>query len=108
MILSLSILKAKLLNTTEILLSAIARAAHTVTELGTQEFFQVASIETFLEQIRLTPNFRNALAEITRGVTGEKALEIQQIWPTPRHLVDAYLALEPKERENSVPKNFSK
>jgi hypothetical protein len=21
----------------------------------------------------------------TRGVTGEKALEIQQIWPTPRH-----------------------
>jgi hypothetical protein len=30
----------------------------------------------------------------TRGVTGEKALEIQQIWPTPRHLVDAYLALK--------------
>lgn len=38
----------------------------------------------------------------TRGVTGEKALEIQQIWPTPRHLVEAYMALEPKERETMV------
>jgi crossover junction endonuclease MUS81 len=35
----------------------------------------------------------------TRGVTGERALEIQQIWPTPRHLVEAYMALEPKERD---------
>ena len=38
----------------------------------------------------------------TRGVTGEKALEIQQIWPTPRHLMEAYMALEPKERESMV------
>jgi crossover junction endonuclease MUS81 len=38
----------------------------------------------------------------TRGVTGEKALEIQQIWPTPRHLIEAYMALEPKERETMV------
>jgi crossover junction endonuclease MUS81 len=38
----------------------------------------------------------------TRGVTGEKALEIQQIWPTPRHLIEAYMALEPKEREAMV------
>lgn len=37
-----------------------------------------------------------------RGVTGEKALEIQQIWPTPRHLIEAYMALEPKERETMI------
>ena len=43
----------------------------------------------------------------TRGVTGEKALEIQQIWPTPRHLVDAYLALEPKERETMIATRMS-
>ncbi|CAI7576659.1 unnamed protein product [Penicillium discolor] len=43
----------------------------------------------------------------TRGVTGEKALEIQQIWPTPRHLVDAYMALEPKERETMVSTRMS-
>ncbi|KAJ6083041.1 hypothetical protein N7467_007176 [Penicillium canescens] len=38
----------------------------------------------------------------TRGVTGEKALEIQQIWPTPRHLVEAYMALEPSARDTMV------
>ncbi|CAG8124290.1 unnamed protein product [Penicillium salamii] len=38
----------------------------------------------------------------TRGVTGEKALEIQQIWPTPRHLMEAYAALEPKQRETMI------
>jgi crossover junction endonuclease MUS81 len=38
----------------------------------------------------------------TRGVTGEKALEIQQIWPTPRHLVEAYMALEPSARETMI------
>ncbi|CAG7923729.1 unnamed protein product [Penicillium olsonii] len=38
----------------------------------------------------------------TRGVTGEKALEIQQIWPTPRHLMEAYAALDPKERETMI------
>ncbi|KAJ5239986.1 DNA-directed DNA polymerase family X beta-like N-terminal [Penicillium chermesinum] len=38
----------------------------------------------------------------TRGVTGEKALEIQRRWPTPRHLVEAYMALEPKDREGMV------
>ncbi|KGO44184.1 DNA-directed DNA polymerase, family X, beta-like, N-terminal [Penicillium expansum] len=43
----------------------------------------------------------------TRGVTGEKALEIQQIWPTPRHLVDAYMALEPKERETMIASRMS-
>ena len=43
----------------------------------------------------------------TRGVTGEKALEIQQIWPTPRHLVDAYMALEPKERETMIATRMS-
>jgi crossover junction endonuclease MUS81 len=34
-----------------------------------------------------------------RGLTGERALEIQKRWPTPRHLVEAYMALEPSERE---------
>ncbi|KAI1837778.1 hypothetical protein DTO013E5_1644 [Penicillium roqueforti] len=43
----------------------------------------------------------------TRGVTGEKALEIQQIWPTPRHLVDAYMALESKEREMMIATRMS-
>lgn len=38
----------------------------------------------------------------TRGVTGEKALEIQRRWPTPRHFVEAYMALEPKDRETMV------
>ncbi|KAJ5293758.1 hypothetical protein PENANT_c002G07999 [Penicillium antarcticum] len=38
----------------------------------------------------------------TRGVTGEKALEIQQIWPTPRHLIEAYMALEPSARETMI------
>ncbi|KAL2706295.1 hypothetical protein AAEP93_001545 [Penicillium crustosum] len=43
----------------------------------------------------------------TRGVTGEKALEIQQIWPTPRHLIDAYMALDPKERETMIATRMS-
>ncbi|KAJ5105874.1 hypothetical protein NUU61_003221 [Penicillium alfredii] len=38
----------------------------------------------------------------TRGVTGEKALEIQRRWQTPRQLVEAYMALEPKDREVMV------
>ncbi|KAJ5333620.1 uncharacterized protein N7506_007403 [Penicillium brevicompactum] len=38
----------------------------------------------------------------TRGVTGEKALEIQQIWPTPRHLMEAYASLDPKERDSMI------
>lgn len=38
----------------------------------------------------------------TRGVTGDKALEIQRRWQTPRQLVEAYMALEPKDREVMV------
>lgn len=38
----------------------------------------------------------------TRGVTGEKALEIQRRWRTPRELVEAYMALEPKDRDTMV------
>ncbi|KAJ5390438.1 Crossover junction endonuclease mus81 [Penicillium cataractarum] len=34
-----------------------------------------------------------------RQVTGERAMAIQRLWPTPRHLVEAYMALEPSERE---------
>lgn len=38
----------------------------------------------------------------TRGVTGEKALEIQRHWQTPRKLVEAYMALDPKDRDAMV------
>lgn len=38
----------------------------------------------------------------TRGITGEKALEIQKRWQTPRHLVEAYEGLQTKERETLV------
>lgn len=38
----------------------------------------------------------------TRGVTGEKALEIQRNWQTPRDLIEAYMALDPKDREAMV------
>lgn len=37
-----------------------------------------------------------------RGVTGEKAIEIQKRWKTPRELVQAYMALDPKDRETMV------
>lgn len=38
----------------------------------------------------------------TRGVTGEKALEIQRRWPTPQAFVQAFEALDPKDRETMV------
>ena len=38
----------------------------------------------------------------TRGVSGEKALEIQRRWQTPRELVEAYMALEPQNLETMV------
>lgn len=38
----------------------------------------------------------------TRGVTGDKALEIQRRWPTPRALVEAFEALSPEDRECMV------
>jgi crossover junction endonuclease MUS81 len=38
----------------------------------------------------------------TRGVTGDKALEIQRRWQTPRALVEAFEALGPSEREGMV------
>ncbi|KAJ5386579.1 hypothetical protein N7509_009120 [Penicillium cosmopolitanum] len=38
----------------------------------------------------------------TRGVSGEKALEIQRRWQTPRAFVEAYMALEPQNRETMV------
>lgn len=34
-----------------------------------------------------------------RGLTGERAMEIQRLWPTPRHLLEAYMALDPSQRE---------
>jgi crossover junction endonuclease MUS81 len=33
----------------------------------------------------------------TRGITGEKALEIQKRWKTPIELVEAYKGIEEKE-----------
>lgn len=41
-----------------------------------------------------------------RGVTGEKAIEIQKRWQTPRDLVQAYMALDPKDRETMVSDNM--
>lgn len=38
----------------------------------------------------------------TRGVTGDKALEIQRRWQTPRALVEAFEALDPKDRGDMV------
>ena len=38
----------------------------------------------------------------TRGVTGEKALEIQRRWQTPREFVEAYMALGPEARQTMV------
>lgn len=38
----------------------------------------------------------------TRGVTGDKALEIQRRWETPRALVEAFEALDPADKENMV------
>ncbi|KAJ5266981.1 DNA-directed DNA polymerase family X beta-like N-terminal [Penicillium angulare] len=38
----------------------------------------------------------------TRGVTGEKAIEIQRLWQTPQQLIQAYMALDPKEREAMI------
>jgi len=38
-----------------------------------------------------------------RGVTGEKAIEIQKIWPTPRALVEAFEAQDgPKAKESMI------
>lgn len=37
-----------------------------------------------------------------RGVTGDKALEIQRRWRTPRELVEAFQALDPRDREDMV------
>ncbi|XRM37288.1 Crossover junction endonuclease mus81 [Aspergillus tubingensis] len=37
-----------------------------------------------------------------RGVTGEKALEIQRRWPTPQAFIRAFEELDPKDRENMV------
>ncbi|KAF7719741.1 Uncharacterized protein PECH_005698 [Penicillium ucsense] len=41
-----------------------------------------------------------------RGITGERALEIQRRWPTPRQLVEAYKTLEPSERETLLAKEL--
>ncbi|KAL2854956.1 crossover junction endonuclease mus81 [Aspergillus pseudoustus] len=38
----------------------------------------------------------------TRGVTGDKALEIQRRWPTPQAFIQAFEALGPKEKETMV------
>ncbi|RAK98294.1 crossover junction endonuclease MUS81 [Aspergillus ibericus CBS 121593] len=37
-----------------------------------------------------------------RGVTGEKAIEIQRRWPTPQAFIRAFEELDPKDRENMV------
>ncbi|KAL3455285.1 ERCC4 domain-containing protein [Aspergillus heterothallicus] len=42
----------------------------------------------------------------TRGVTGDKALEIQRLWPTPQAFIRAFEALDPKERETMVSDNL--
>jgi len=33
----------------------------------------------------------------TRGLTGEKAIELQKRWPTPNELVEAYREIDKKE-----------
>ncbi|KAL2852719.1 ERCC4 domain-containing protein [Aspergillus pseudodeflectus] len=42
----------------------------------------------------------------TRGVSGDKALEIQRRWPTPQAFIQAFEALNPKERETMVSDNL--
>lgn len=38
----------------------------------------------------------------TRGVTGDKALEIQRRWQTPRALVEAFQSLDQRDRDDMV------
>lgn len=47
----------------------------------------------------------------TRGISGEKALAMQKVWPTPRALVEAYercAAAAPKERDGLVDRGMEK
>ena len=60
-----------------------------------------ASLASKSELMTLRDVFLKMLMCI-RGVTGEKALEIQRRWPTPQAFVQAFEALGVKDRENLV------
>ncbi|KAL3453359.1 ERCC4 domain-containing protein [Aspergillus insuetus] len=68
-------------------------------------FSTFSAIASKSEALKLRDIFLKMLM-CTRGVSGDKALEIQRRWPTPQAFIQAFEALNPKEREMMVSDNL--
>ncbi|KAE8148120.1 hypothetical protein BDV25DRAFT_22564 [Aspergillus avenaceus] len=69
-------------------------------------FSTFAALASKSESLTLRDVFLKMLM-CTRGVTGEKALEIQRRWPTPQAFIQAFEALDSKGRETMVSDRLS-
>lgn len=98
----LTLIPSRQLSSTQAYLTTITRlrSENLSTTFGVT-FSTFSAIASKSDVLALRDIFLKMLM-CTRGVTGDKALEIQRRWQTPRALVEAYEALNPQERECMV------
>lgn len=100
---TLNLLPSRQITSTNAYLSALDRLRSTPTPTATYgvTFTTFSSLSSKSSVLALRDVFLKMLM-CTRGVTGDKALEIQRHWSTPHALVGALQAVHGKQREGLV------
>ena len=99
---SLSLIPSRQLSSSQAYLNTIdnLRSQNQSTTYGVT--FSTFSASTSKSDVLALRDVFLKMLMCTRGVTGDKALEIQRRWQTPRSLVEAFEALDSKDREALV------
>ncbi|KAE8350650.1 ERCC4 domain-containing protein [Aspergillus coremiiformis] len=103
----LSLIPSRQLSSSQSYLNALTqlRAENPSTTYAVT-FSTFAALASKSESLSLRDVFLKMLM-CTRGVTGDKALEIQRRWPTPRAFIQAFEALDSKGRETMISDQLS-
>lgn len=104
---TLSLIPSRQLSSSQSYLNALTQLrAETPSVTYAVTFPTFAALASKSESLSLRDVFLKMLM-CTRGVTGDKALEIQRRWPTPRAFIQAFEALDQKGRETMVSDRLS-
>lgn len=99
---TLSLIPSRQLSSSQSYLTALERLrANSTTTIYAVTFPTFSTLTSKSDVLSLRDVFLKMLM-CTRGVTGDKALEIQRRWPTPQAFMQAFEKLSPRDREEMV------
>ncbi|PWY80328.1 crossover junction endonuclease mus81 [Aspergillus sclerotioniger CBS 115572] len=99
---TLSLIPSRQLSSSQSYLNALERLRAEKPSVTYAVTFPTFSTLTSKSDVLILRDVFLKMLMCIRGVTGEKAIEIQRRWQTPQAFIRAYEELDPKARENMV------